>query len=83
MTQELLMWETYSVKVTAFVQRVSTANIRELSYFGDLVGEKRKTRQDFHGSLITATAAVRPVDLILLVLGFMSIRFGGRRCLFL
>ena len=59
---DYLMWETYSVKDRVFVHPVPTANITDLSFLEKLVEDRWLRRQDFWGSVITATAVVLPVN---------------------
>ena len=57
--EELMIWEGYMVKNMTLVQQSTPAsNIQNFSYFGELVQNKWWRRQDFQGSIITATAAV-------------------------
>ena len=59
--EEFSIWETYCVKDLTFVQPVLTTRIQDLSYLGKLVDDKSRRRQDFRGSVITATAVVSAV----------------------
>ena len=56
--EEFRIWETYSVKGLAVVQPLSTGHIQNLSCLRNLVEDKWRRRQDFRGSVITATAVV-------------------------
>ena len=62
-SERFTMWETYSVKDNGFFHRVPPANIEDFSYFGKLIEDKWRRRQDFRGSVITATTVVPSITI--------------------